>query len=204
MPGGVTGARASARNFLNLAAAARQCFSRTSGSASKLALSRYILRNLATRLGLHSIQEEEIYFDFVDVRLSIRSSQGELYLYKEIFLDNVYARHPDFQLRPSWCVFDVGANIGVFALKAAREVQPGKVYAFEPNPLTYPRLLQNLERNHAQNVSPFPTAIGYCTGTAHFDPSSASTLGRLVDARGSASRVAIDVSVFTLSDVIQQ
>ena len=204
MLSGVASARASARNLLNLATAARQCLSHTSESASKLALSRYILRNLATRLGLHSIQEEEICFDFVDVRLSIRSSQGELYLYKEIFLDNVYARHPGFQLRLGWCVFDVGANIGVFALKAAREVGHGKVYAFEPNPQTYPRLLRNLELNHARNVFPLQAAIGCHTGTARFDPARASTIARLVDSCSSAPRVAVDVSVLTLSDVIQQ
>ena len=204
MQGGLARARASAHTFFNLAAAAGQCYLRSDSLASRLALSRYVLKNLAARLWLSPFPQKEISFDFEDLHLSIRPSQGELYLYKEICIDNVYTRHPDFQLRPGWCVLDVGANIGVFALKAARGVRPGRVYAFEPNPQTYPRLLRNLEQNRAWNVSPFPVAIGSSTGTACFDPAAASTLGRILAAGSLPSCVGLDVRVLTLADILQQ
>ena len=56
---------------------------------------------------------------------------------------------------PKGAVFlDVGAHIGTFTLKAAREVGPGgKVVAFEPNPETAALLRDNLSANHLDNVT---------------------------------------------------
>ena len=49
---------------------------------------------------------------------------------------------------------DVGAHIGTFTLKAAREVGPdGKVVAFEPNPETAALLRDNLSANQLENVT---------------------------------------------------
>jgi FkbM family methyltransferase len=43
---------------------------------------------------------------------------------------------------------DIGANVGALTLAMARVVGPrGKVYAFEPGPLTFPRLARNIELN---------------------------------------------------------
>src|SRR6266487_3972549 len=48
-------------------------------------------------------------------------------------------------LRPGMTFCDVGANLGVFALYAARLVGPGgQVFAFEPIPNNYRVLEQNL------------------------------------------------------------
>jgi FkbM family methyltransferase len=56
---------------------------------------------------------------------------------------------------PKGAVFlDVGAHIGTFTLKAARQVGPdGKVIAFEPNPETAALLRDNLSANHLDNVA---------------------------------------------------
>ena len=51
------------------------------------------------------------------------------------------------------CFLDVGANIGYFALAAARKVGPGgTVVAFEPNPYTFAILKKNLELNGFKQV----------------------------------------------------
>jgi FkbM family methyltransferase len=44
-------------------------------------------------------------------------------------------------------VWDVGANVGSFALKAARDSRVRSVYAFEPDPLTLKTLTANLALN---------------------------------------------------------
>lgn len=45
---------------------------------------------------------------------------------------------------------DIGANVGALTLALARRVGPsGKIFAFEPGPLTYPRLLRNIRLNPA-------------------------------------------------------
>lgn len=64
-------------------------------------------------------------------------------LYPEIFEAEVYQRH-GITLNSGDCVFDVGANIGLFSLfvakKCAGDVQ---LYAFEPSPATFAILRTN-------------------------------------------------------------
>jgi len=57
-------------------------------------------------------------------------------------------------LKPGDVFIDVGANIGLFALVAARCVgDTGRVYAFEPCSATYGRLIDNVKLNRLSNVS---------------------------------------------------
>ena len=67
-------------------------------------------------------------------RQLLRSSElGELiFLTREIHGQRVYELIPDFVVAKGWTVVDVGANVGVFALRAAQ--LGARVIAFEPNP----------------------------------------------------------------------
>ena len=66
------------------------------------------------------------------------------YLYREIFWRDEYFRH-GIVLRPGDTVFDVGANIGLFALRAARACGNDLgLFAFEPVPDTFRYLQMNL------------------------------------------------------------
>jgi FkbM family methyltransferase len=56
---------------------------------------------------------------------------------------------------------DIGANVGALTLAMARRVGPtGKVYAFEPGPLTYPRLRRNVELNPSIRGRVVPLQLG--------------------------------------------
>jgi len=55
--------------------------------------------------------------------------------------------------------FDVGANIGIYALYSAKIIE-NKVYAFEPHAANYINLLDNISRNKLHNIQAFPVAIG--------------------------------------------
>jgi len=56
-------------------------------------------------------------------------------------------------LRPGDIFVDVGANIGLFSMIAARLVAPdGRVYAFEPTERTYHRLCGNVALNRAEAI----------------------------------------------------
>jgi FkbM family methyltransferase len=55
-------------------------------------------------------------------------------------------------IQPGDTVLDIGANIGYFTLLTARRIFPGKVYAFEPMPLTRQKLLDNLVLNQTDNA----------------------------------------------------
>lgn len=70
-------------------------------------------------------------------------------------------------------VVDVGANIGVFSVIAARQGRHGlKVHSFEPNPQTFALLLKNRDMNDCANITAHCAAVGERKGTAQFDMSS--------------------------------
>ncbi len=64
------------------------------------------------------------------------------YLYEEIFTKLSYLRH-GVQLHDGACIFDVGANIGMFTLFVGQHCRGAKVYAFEPIPALYRSLQFN-------------------------------------------------------------
>jgi FkbM family methyltransferase len=62
-------------------------------------------------------------------------------------------------LRPGMIVADIGANIGLHTLQAARAVgESGRVYSFEPAPRTFGILRKNVEVSGFQWVELFPFA----------------------------------------------
>lgn len=82
-------------------------------------------------------------------------------------------------LRPSDVVFDVGANVGLYALAAGRLLSSGNVYAFEPDPEIRSHLAQNVALNDLTNVEIIDWAAGdregvvefYTDGSEGFSPS---------------------------------
>ncbi len=73
-------------------------------------------------------------------------------------------------------VYDIGANIGVYTILAARQAGPnGKVYAFEPHAANFTRLIENVIRNNLQDVViPCSVALDAETGFSHFNYDSAN------------------------------
>ncbi len=64
------------------------------------------------------------------------------FLYEEIFVDNVYLKH-GITLPEDSCIFDVGANIGLFSVFAHQQCQGARLYAFEPIPPVFEILKAN-------------------------------------------------------------
>jgi FkbM family methyltransferase len=60
-----------------------------------------------------------------------RNHNETSYLYEEIFAKESYVRH-GISLPAGSCVFDVGANIGMFTLYVQQQCPGARVYAFEP------------------------------------------------------------------------
>jgi FkbM family methyltransferase len=67
------------------------------------------------------------------------------FLYREIFVDRIYARH-GIELPPGARVVDIGANIGMFSLFIKLECPSARVYAFEPARELFALAQRNLER----------------------------------------------------------
>jgi amino acid adenylation domain-containing protein/FkbM family methyltransferase len=97
----------------------------------------------------------------------IAKNRGEtLFLYEEIFADESYLRN-GIDLRPGSVVFDVGANIGMFAMYAGWRCPGAKVYAFEPIPEIHKLLALNAGL-YPWDIEPRQLALGREAGTASF------------------------------------
>jgi FkbM family methyltransferase len=69
-----------------------------------------------------------------------------MYIYDEIFEGRTYA-HPNVNLAAGGTIIDVGANIGLFAIWAARELKAKTILAYEASPVTNDCLIDNVARN---------------------------------------------------------
>jgi FkbM family methyltransferase len=100
-------------------------------------------------------------------------------------------------LRPGMTFYDVGANIGIFAMMAARIVGPGgQVVAFEADPEIAERLREHARRNSFSWVSVEQKAAWRESGTVMFERVDASVspdrgVGHIVDSKN-ANVVSLD------------
>jgi FkbM family methyltransferase len=109
------------------------------------------------------------------------------------------------RVKPGDCCFDVGANIGLYALQLARWSAPrGTVVAFEPNPGTLDVLRAHVRMNGLDSrVTVVPMAAGAEPGEAPlFDTSPGSGLSRIGGAHPgiTADVTPTSVSVTTIDD----
>ncbi len=66
-----------------------------------------------------------------------------------------------------WSCWDLGAHFGLYSVGLAQRVGPqGQVAAFEPNPLSYARLLRHARMNHLPWLKTYQAAISDETGSA--------------------------------------
>jgi len=82
-------------------------------------------------------------------------------------------------------VIEIGANIGVFSLYFAKHMagRQGKtLHVFEPAPVAYDRLRENLRLNGLEEIHAFNAAVGESSGFAKFtEPEAHLTNGSLVE-----------------------
>ena len=69
----------------------------------------------------------------------------------EIWRLGVYDRLLKF-VNPGSNVIDIGANIGVFSIKAGKFKNEVKVFSFEPFPKNFSGLKENIKLNRLENV----------------------------------------------------
>jgi amino acid adenylation domain-containing protein/FkbM family methyltransferase len=103
--------------------------------------------------------------DLPDGTPVVERNRGETeFLYGEIFAGRGYLRH-GISIGPGDRVFDVGANIGLFTLFAAREAPGVSVHAFEPIPAVFAALAANAAL-HGVDARLFDCALGESAGEA--------------------------------------
>jgi FkbM family methyltransferase len=111
------------------------------------------------------------------------------------------------RLRPGMVFYDLGANIGLFSLLAARLVGPaGQVISFEPDPSTAARLGRNIARNGYQNATVIQAGVWSTTGRRMFEVADASSpdhgLGKFASAEAEGKNIVVDC--FALDDFVKK
>jgi FkbM family methyltransferase len=105
-------------------------------------------------------------------------------------------------LREGDCAFDAGANVGSLSVAMSRIVGPkGKIFSFEPNPFTLPRIKQDLDANGCSNVQIVPKAVWSESGKLlpfYCDDSYYAVSSRLLSTFANATQV--EVETITLDD----
>jgi FkbM family methyltransferase len=68
------------------------------------------------------------------------------YIYEEIFKQRIY-HHSKFRIPANATIMDVGANIGLYSIWAAREYNPAAIFTYEASPVTFRYLIDNVSRH---------------------------------------------------------
>jgi len=104
------------------------------------------------------------------------------HLYEEVFRKQNYLRH-NVSLRNGDCIFDVGANIGMFTLFVNDLVRDTRIYAFEPIPTTFSALQHNIN-TYRLKATAYNCGLSDHSGNARFTfyPKVSASSGLYADA----------------------
>lgn len=103
-------------------------------------------------------------------------------------------------LQPGQTVLDLGAYAGGASYHFSKAVgAAGRVYAFEPDPVSFECLLRNIELHRLANVVPINVGIWSSSGRAVFQ-SEGSMGSAMVEASNRESANRVEVEVVSLSD----
>jgi FkbM family methyltransferase len=111
-------------------------------------------------------QKKRPVFDVTHDGLDLRLYPAENLCDRKLAIFGTHPVHEDISLAAAALtkarVFvDIGANIGLYSLMARKLMPPdSRLVVFEPDPRTVRKLRQNLDFNHADNVTVINAAVG--------------------------------------------
>jgi FkbM family methyltransferase len=172
----------------------------------KLPRNRFFFRlSLAIRknvLRYNKIIDAEIFG--IRFRLYPFENLGERFvLFSPQYYEDEERKYLDSHLRADSVFIDIGANTGFYSLYCAKIIQKGTILAFEPNPIMFDRLRENISFNSfARVIELFPIGIA--------DKNSKFQLSYLPNNLGSGSITqtqhanSIQVSCRPLGDILRE
>jgi len=101
------------------------------------------------------------------------------------------------------CIYDVGAHIGFFSMVFARCFKQARVFAFEPNPRNYQRLVLNVQRNElAARITPVGRAVSDESQRTQFYIGESTWSGSLISDHRDNYKADYSVVTATLDEVV--
>lgn len=135
----------------------------------------------------HKLQRSGLVFEFVSLPESEETT--------EIYIENANLKHGDI-------VLDLGCYCGASTHAFSKQVGlDGKVYAFEPDPLSFASLKYNVERHSLGNVVIFNKGVWHETTKLKFQ--SEGNLGSSLTNISGRSNGALQVDVISIKDLIK-
>ena len=110
------------------------------------------------------------------------------------------------RLRPGDVFYDLGANIGLFSLLAARCVgDSGKVFSFEPDAVNAERIRRNAKRNSFSQITVVESGVWSSAGILDFATADYASPDRGVGSflSGKAGAASTPVRVIALDDFVR-
>jgi FkbM family methyltransferase len=101
------------------------------------------------------------------LRLKVTDGANAYMQYKDEFVRGIY-RFKSTNSAP--VVIDGGANMGMFSIITKRDHPHAKITAFEPDPVVYEILKENLEANGVDDVTLVKAGLAAEAGTSSFAP----------------------------------
>jgi FkbM family methyltransferase len=132
--------------------------------------------------GAATAGEQELYRLPNGLEIAHNNKNETDLLYLELFEERTYLRH-GISLRDGDCVFDIGANVGLFTLFVHESCANAKTYSFEPIPQTFAVLSTNVNL-YALNGRVYECGLSRVPGTAQFTfyPHVSASSGMYADA----------------------
>jgi len=118
----------------------------------------------------------------------------------ETFVDDILCA----LIRPGDCFLDIGANQGYYTVKIGRRTGPtGRVFSFEPNPLMYRFLSENIEINALQPITTaFQVAVADKPGRMTMEAPVNYPGGGRVLVAGETGAETVEVDVARIDDLL--
>ena len=90
-------------------------------------------------------------------------------LYRQIFTEKTYSSH-GIEISDGDCIFDIGANIGLYSIFLTQSHRDLKIFAFEPIPQTFSILEKNVARDqNGSQVKLFNFGLSRKSGSGQFE-----------------------------------
>ena len=110
------------------------------------------------------------------------------------------------RLRPGDVFYDLGANMGLFSLLAARCVgESGKVFSFEPDPVNAERVRRNAKRNSFSQITVVESGVWSSAGILDFTTADCASPDRGVGSflSANAGAASVPIRVIALDDFVR-
>jgi FkbM family methyltransferase len=134
-------------------------------------------------------------------RFNVRVNTSDILVVWEIWKAKIYddARFP---IQAEDVVVDIGAHIGGFSIRAARQAKRGQVHAYEASGRNHVMLEKNKLLNKVENLFIHNQAVSdRCGELKFFMPSNNGALGSLMQESDSPMET---VQATTLTDIVQE